>query len=209
MTRSSGIQNEMYKVYYLSCPPHHMHCYGFRCPSQLTREARDHPQAYIWRRRCQLLASCRGADCGHAQDMCPSQKHLKPHETSWGFEIVVMHRTCVLLTNTPNPMKLFGALRLAVRVLCSAPLRLLAPATPLPTQLPPQEKIEIIAKRTYGAADVSYSPAAEEQIASFERMGFGALPICMAKTQYSLSHDATLKGGCTHVCVSYRDTVRP
>lgn len=61
-----------------------------------------------------------------------------------------------------------------------------------------QEKIEIIAKRTYGAADISYSPQAEAQIDKYTRMGFDKLPICMAKTQYSFSHDATLKGkvGC-------------
>ena len=57
-----------------------------------------------------------------------------------------------------------------------------------------QEKIEIIACRTYGAAGVSYSPEAEAQIEKYTRMGFDKLPICMAKTQYSFSHDATLKG---------------
>jgi formyltetrahydrofolate synthetase len=41
---------------------------------------------------------------------------------------------------------------------------------------------------------VSYSPEAEAQIEKYTRMGFEKLPICMAKTQYSFSHDATLKG---------------
>ena len=41
---------------------------------------------------------------------------------------------------------------------------------------------------------MSYSPEAEAQIDKYTRMGFGKLPICMAKTQYSFSHDAKLKG---------------
>jgi len=60
-----------------------------------------------------------------------------------------------------------------------------------------KDKIEKIAKTVYGAKSVSYEPKAEEQIAHYEQAGFGNLPICMAKTQYSLSHDATLKGAPT------------
>ncbi|MFQ5522210.1 MAG: formate--tetrahydrofolate ligase [Acidimicrobiia bacterium] len=57
-----------------------------------------------------------------------------------------------------------------------------------------KEKIEIIAKEVYGADDVEYSSIAESQIAEFERSGFGYLPICMAKTHLSISHDPALKG---------------
>ena len=57
-----------------------------------------------------------------------------------------------------------------------------------------KRKIEHIAKKIYGADGVSYEPLAEEQIAIYERAGFGDLPICMAKTHLSLSHDPTLKG---------------
>ena len=57
-----------------------------------------------------------------------------------------------------------------------------------------KQKIEHIAKTIYGAADVTYEPLAEEQIATYERAGFGGLPICMAKTHLSLSHDPLLKG---------------
>jgi formate--tetrahydrofolate ligase len=60
--------------------------------------------------------------------------------------------------------------------------------------LPIKEKIRAIATEIYGAADVSYSPEAEGQIAAFEASGFGGLPICMAKTHLSLSHDPDLKG---------------
>ena len=57
-----------------------------------------------------------------------------------------------------------------------------------------KEKIETISKEIYGAAKVEYAPAAEKQLARIEGMGFGNLPICMAKNQYSLSDDATLLG---------------
>ncbi|MCC6905261.1 MAG: formate--tetrahydrofolate ligase, partial [Anaerolineae bacterium] len=57
-----------------------------------------------------------------------------------------------------------------------------------------KEKIEQIAKTIYGADGVSYTPEAEAQIASYEQAGFGGLPICMAKTHLSLSHDPNLKG---------------
>jgi formate--tetrahydrofolate ligase len=62
---------------------------------------------------------------------------------------------------------------------------------------PIKAKIETIAKKIYGAADVSYEPLAERQIKSYEESGFGNLPICMAKTHLSLSHDPKLKGAPT------------
>ena len=57
-----------------------------------------------------------------------------------------------------------------------------------------KQKIEHIAKTIYGADGVTYEPLADEQIARYEQAGFGGLPICMAKTHLSLSHDPTLKG---------------
>jgi len=59
---------------------------------------------------------------------------------------------------------------------------------------PIKEKIEIIARDVYGADGVDYSPLAEERIAEYTRLGYDKLPICMAKTHLSLSHDAALKG---------------
>ncbi|QQS32000.1 MAG: formate--tetrahydrofolate ligase [Acidobacteriota bacterium] len=59
---------------------------------------------------------------------------------------------------------------------------------------PIKSKIETIATKIYGAADVRFEPFAEQQIASYEANGFGNLPICMAKTHLSLSHDPKLKG---------------
>ena len=51
------------------------------------------------------------------------------------------------------------------------------------------EKIEAISKEIYGARGVIYEPAAKKQLAKIEEMGFGSLPVCMAKNQYSLSDD--------------------
>jgi formate--tetrahydrofolate ligase len=55
-------------------------------------------------------------------------------------------------------------------------------------------KIDTIATRVYGADGVEFLPAAARSLKQFEDLGYGHLPICMAKTQYSLSHDAALKG---------------
>ena len=56
------------------------------------------------------------------------------------------------------------------------------------------EKIETVAKEIYGASGVTYSPQAEKQLQKLEHLGFGRLPICMAKTQYSLSDNPELLG---------------
>ncbi len=57
-----------------------------------------------------------------------------------------------------------------------------------------KEKIETIAKEMYNADGVDYSEEAEEQIARYTRLGFDKLPMCMAKTHLSISHDPNLKG---------------
>jgi formate--tetrahydrofolate ligase len=59
---------------------------------------------------------------------------------------------------------------------------------------PIKEKIETIATRIYGADGVDYLPAADQQIAKYTELGYGNLPICMAKTHLSISHDPALKG---------------
>ena len=63
-----------------------------------------------------------------------------------------------------------------------------------PDDLPLREKIEAIALRIYGANGVDELPAATKALTLYEDLGFGRLPVCMAKTQYSLSHDPALKG---------------
>ncbi|HEY6056516.1 MAG TPA: formate--tetrahydrofolate ligase [Candidatus Limnocylindrales bacterium] len=74
-----------------------------------------------------------------------------------------------------------------------------------PDDIPLAEKIEAIALRIYGAAGVDVLPAAARALARFEEQGFGRLPICMAKTQYSLSHDPSLLGRPTGFRVPIRE----
>jgi len=59
---------------------------------------------------------------------------------------------------------------------------------------PLKEKIEIIAREVYGAGSVVYTAEAEASLEKYTSLGYGNFPICMAKTQYSLSHDPALKG---------------
>jgi formate--tetrahydrofolate ligase len=66
-------------------------------------------------------------------------------------------------------------------------------------------KIDAIATRVYGADGVEFLPAAAKSLKQFEDLGYGHLPICMAKTQYSLSHDAALKGRPTGFTVPIRE----
>ena len=63
-----------------------------------------------------------------------------------------------------------------------------------PRELPLTEKIETVAKEIYGAKGVNYTAAAKKQLAKLTELGFGDLPVCMAKTQYSLSDDPALLG---------------
>jgi formyltetrahydrofolate synthetase len=74
-----------------------------------------------------------------------------------------------------------------------------------PLDMSIKEKIEIIAREIYGADGVDYLPEADERIADYTRLGFDKLPICMAKTHLSLSHDATLKGVPKGVRIPIRD----
>jgi formyltetrahydrofolate synthetase len=87
-----------------------------------------------------------------------------------------------------------GALELARAVVeaaaaPSAGLRLLYPG-----EAPLAEKIEAVAREIYGADGVDYAEGIRERLEALEDQGCGSLPVCMAKTQYSLSHDPRLKG---------------
>ena len=68
-----------------------------------------------------------------------------------------------------------------------------------------KEKIETIAKEIYGADGVDYSAAASKAIADIEKLGYGKLPVCMAKTQYSLSDDANKLGRPTGFRINIRE----
>ncbi|MEJ2707085.1 MAG: formate--tetrahydrofolate ligase [Anaerolineales bacterium] len=63
-----------------------------------------------------------------------------------------------------------------------------------PLDIPIKEKIETICKNIYGADGVDYSPEAEAKVELYTKLGFDDLPMCMAKTHLSLSHDPSLKG---------------
>lgn len=68
-----------------------------------------------------------------------------------------------------------------------------------------KEKIETISKEIYGADSVEYTPTAEKQLDKITELGYGELPICMAKNQYSLSDDATLLGRPEHFKIHIRE----
>jgi formate--tetrahydrofolate ligase len=70
---------------------------------------------------------------------------------------------------------------------------------------PIKSKIETIATKIYGADGVSYTAKAEAQLRDYEANGFGGLPICMAKTHLSLSHDPLLKGAPTGFVLPVRE----
>lgn len=98
-----------------------------------------------------------------------------------------------------------GAVDLAKGVIAAASLidsefKYLYDTTPLV-----EDKIATIAKRMYGAGDVEFLPEAQKKIELYTKQGFGNLPICIAKTQYSLSHDASLKGVPTGFTFPIRD----
>lgn len=74
-----------------------------------------------------------------------------------------------------------------------------------PLEMGIKQKIETIVREIYGGAGVEYLPEAEKKIALYDRLGFNKLPMCMAKTHLSLSHDANLKGAPTGFTVPVRD----
>ena len=62
------------------------------------------------------------------------------------------------------------------------------------SELSLKEKIESVARKIYGADGVDYAPAADKELQRLTELGYGTLPVCMAKTQYSLSDDAAKLG---------------
>ena len=74
-----------------------------------------------------------------------------------------------------------------------------------PDEMPLREKVETVAREIYGASGVDFHPGAAKKIADYEALGYGSLPICMAKTHLSLSHEASLKGRPTGFRFPIRD----
>lgn len=78
--------------------------------------------------------------------------------------------------------------------------------TPIyPDEMSLKDKIATVAKEIYGADGVTYAPAAERALKRITEMGFGNMPVCMAKTQYSLSDDQTKLGRPSGFTISVRD----
>ncbi|MGG5331542.1 formate--tetrahydrofolate ligase [Enterococcus sp. AZ163] len=70
-----------------------------------------------------------------------------------------------------------------------------------------EEKVETIVKEIYGGSEVSYSKKAKQQLATFKKYGWDRLPVCMAKTQYSLSDDPAKLGAPSNFTVTIREFV--
>ena len=68
-----------------------------------------------------------------------------------------------------------------------------------------EEKIRTIATQIYGAAEITFAPHAATQLRAFTQAGFGDMPVCMAKTQYSFSADPTLKNGASGFTLNIRE----
>lgn len=89
-------------------------------------------------------------------------------------------------------------------------VRLCEPPTPklslaYASELPLKEKIDAVVKRVYGGAATAFTAEAEKQLKSLTELGFGGLPVCIAKTQYSFSDDPTLLGAPEGFTVTVRN----
>ncbi|MDR2025706.1 MAG: formate--tetrahydrofolate ligase [Hungatella sp.] len=98
-----------------------------------------------------------------------------------------------------------GGIELAQKVLYTLENKESNFAPLYPDDMGLEDKIAAIAREIYGADGVTYAPAALKAIRKFEEMGFGSLPVCMAKTQYSLSDDQTKLGKPEGFDINVRD----
>ncbi len=98
-----------------------------------------------------------------------------------------------------------GGLELASRVLKTLEEKKSNFAPIYPDELPLKEKIETVCKKIYGADGVIFDPAAEKMLTKLTDLGFGNFPVCMAKTQYSLSDDPAKLGRPTGYQVTVRE----
>jgi formyltetrahydrofolate synthetase len=122
-------------------------------------------------------------------------------------ELALSHGAFAAETNDAVTLGGEGAARLAEAVVAAVERpSSFAPVYEL--EAPIAEKIETIAKRVYGADGIDLLPAAQAKIAQFEKVGFDRLPICMAKTHLSLTHDPTLQNAPTGFTIPVRD-LRP
>nr|MCR5303601.1 formate--tetrahydrofolate ligase [Lachnospiraceae bacterium] len=87
-----------------------------------------------------------------------------------------------------------GGMELAEKVLYTLENKKSALSLTYRDDEPIRDKIEAVAKKIYGAGRVEISPAVQKQIERLEKLGYGKLPVCIAKTQYSFSDDPSLLG---------------
>ena len=98
-----------------------------------------------------------------------------------------------------------GGIALAKRVLATLEEKESRFAPIYPDEMPLKEKIETVCKKIYGASGVIFDPGAEKMLIKLTELGFGSLPVCMAKTQYSLSDDPGKLGRPTDYSVTVRE----
>ncbi|MBO4696862.1 MAG: formate--tetrahydrofolate ligase [Lachnospiraceae bacterium] len=98
-----------------------------------------------------------------------------------------------------------GGIELANRVLKTLEEKKSSFAPIYPDEMPLKEKIETVCRKIYGADGVIFDPAAEKMLAKLTDLGFGNFPVCMAKTQYSLSDDPAKLGRPTGYNVTVRE----
>jgi formate--tetrahydrofolate ligase len=132
-----------------------------------------------------------------------------PADTPYELEAIAMECTehgvpCALVEAFAKGGE--GAAELARKVVAMIEENPEACAEPIYSLADPLEgKIRTIATRVYGAAGVAFSPAARTNLARFAEWGFGRLPVCIAKTQYSLSDDPKRMGAPTGWTLNVRD----
>lgn len=98
-----------------------------------------------------------------------------------------------------------GGIELAQKVLCTLETKESRFEPLYPNEASLMDKIETVAKEIYGADGVNYSTQALKQLQKIEKMGYGLLPVCMAKTQYSFSDDPELLGRPEHFRLQIRE----
>ncbi len=114
-------------------------------------------------------------------DSAEEQEYLRALCAGWGVPCALSE---VFAKGGEGGLALAGAV---LEILDEHPVRF-----PYPADAPVADKIRAVCQKIYGAADVVFSAAAKKQLAELAANGFGTLPVCIAKTQYSFSDDASL-----------------
>lgn len=133
---------------------------------------------------------------GFVADTEAEQNFIKEHVESMGCEFAIAN----VWANGGE-----GGIELANKVLKSIEKSTKQLAFTYEDDMPLKDKINAIATKVYGADGVSFSPAASRTLDNLQKMGFGNMPVCMAKTQYSLSDDQTKLGRPENFTVSVRE----